>query len=372
MSILNPHIDCFENKDFVSIKVEDLYPGFEWTQYRDLNLDLPFDRSDEDKYIKHWMEHGYYEGRFYKKIHDNVTFLFKFIKYLKPEKILKSEPQYIEDCNKGRKEEYDLITIDPTKLLNDKFKTILNCLVYDGFWIILGEYKSPHIDSLEFKQNHEILILKLPKETITLIKKNKMKLFFELDLLSEEETQQIDKITPVSQRYIPPPAEKFNHPDCIYFLAQKLEVKKYLELGIRNSPVMKMISRIVPECHGVDVHECYIPNMIFHHQTTDHFFESNNQYDSYFDMIFIDACHDSPYVIRDFDNSYYCIRNGGLIILHDTYPHDPIYLHKDWCSDAYKVGNYIRTNYLFNDKLSYITLPFQPGLTICQIKKSDE
>ncbi len=51
--------------------------------------------------------------------------------------------------------------------------------------------------------------------------------------------------------------------------------------------------------------------------TTDNFFSTNTRK---FDLIFIDAYHEKLQVYRDFQNSFECLNDNGIILLHDIFP----------------------------------------------------
>nr|QBK93376.1 MAG: methyltransferase domain protein [Pithovirus LCPAC404] len=189
-------------------------------------------------------------------------------------------------------------------------------------------------------------------------------------------------LVPVSQRIVPPPVETLDHPTAICLLAKELkgerekfryfelgikdekEKFRYLELGVRNSPVIDKMKLIATETHGVDINDCGKGKFdTFHQMTTDKYFE-DSLFDDKFDMIFVDACHNIENVIKDFNNAFCSIRSGGIILLHDTYPHSEAYINPRLCSTAYQVGPHIRDKYAKKNLVTYVTLPFQPGLTV--------
>lgn len=82
-----------------------------------------------------------------------------------------------------------------------------------------------------------------------------------------------------------------------------------------------------------------------------------------FDMIFIDANHNIDYVISDFENSIKIINKSGCVILHDTDPEKEYLKDPGYCSDAYKIRNYL------DGKYDFVTLPIlECGLTIVRNK----
>lgn len=141
--------------------------------------------------------------------------------------------------------------------------------------------------------------------------------------------------------------------------------QSYLELGVEYSSTIEQIKNLVKRCVGVDIVD--IPNkenIGFYLSTTDDFFDINTEK---FDIIFIDANHRFEQVKKDFDNSLKILNKYGIIMLHDT---DPIVqeLTQDiYCSDSYKIIDYISNN----TELNIITLPIQEtGLTLV-MRKND-
>ncbi len=273
-----------------------------------------------------------------------MEFINYIISLIKPENMLYGK-QLLE---KTKPNCHDLILIDDANIVNE---LLLSSLVYDGFLIstdtslsldehLLGEYDC----------------LSLPECNCVIIRKNNNTIFF-----MEEQMRTFSDLTPISLRTIP-----IDHPQIIYLLAKAFNVSKYLEIGIRDSPVVVKMKNVANELHGVDIKICDSGKLYtkFHNMASDDFFENNINFNDYFDMIFIDANHDIDFVRRDFDNSFRCVRNHGLIVMHDTYPHSAVYLASHYCSDAYKIGSYIKSKYSSKGLCSYITLPFHPGLSI--------
>lgn len=100
--------------------------------------------------------------------------------------------------------------------------------------------------------------------------------------------------------------------NIINFLIQKINAKKYLEIGVSDGVNFSNI-----KCEykvGVDP-ELQSPATI--HLTSDDFFKNNNEN---FDVIFIDGLHHSDQVYRDIINSLEILNDGGYIICHDMNP----------------------------------------------------
>lgn len=159
---------------------------------------------------------------------------------------------------------------------------------------------------------------------------------------------------------------KKSYRDFISNLIEITNCKNYLELGISNKNHLYDIKNIVDICVGVDVKDYKFDNDVeFYNRTTDDFFNFNT---TIFDIIFIDADHNFEQVKIDFENSLKVLNEFGIIILHDTDPFDKRLLEDYFCSNSYKIVDYIYENHT---ELNIITLPVhETGLSLV-MRKND-
>jgi len=140
----------------------------------------------------------------------------------------------------------------------------------------------------------------------------------------------------------------------------------YLEIGVERGGSMEIISPSFKRVVGVDIEDNRIfKTGEFYKMTSDEFFKQNKDT---FDVIFIDACHLSEFVIRDFENALKILNKYGIIFFHDVDPDSPTVAdrNKPYAKDAYKVIDYIYQNH---PELNIITLPMtNAGLGICRRK----
>jgi hypothetical protein len=158
---------------------------------------------------------------------------------------------------------------------------------------------------------------------------------------------------------------KYNHSDLITELIKQLNSNVYLELGVYDGTTLSKVSRYVNRVISVDIKDIRIEKVgEFHLKTTDEFF---NNFNEMVDVIFIDADHNFESVKKDFINSLKILNEFGIIILHDTDPMEERLLEERYCSDSYKMDEWVRVNY---PDLDIMTLPIsEAGLTFIKRKK---
>ena len=110
---------------------------------------------------------------------------------------------------------------------------------------------------------------------------------------------------------------------------------RFLELGTSNGSAYNSLE--FTEKYTVDIKkpESTLGNNKSFEMSTDEFFESVDI--GGFDLIFIDADHDAPQVIKDYNSSVNLLNEGGIIVLHDCYPPSEEYCERRFCSDSYKI-----------------------------------
>lgn len=110
---------------------------------------------------------------------------------------------------------------------------------------------------------------------------------------------------------------------------KNIETKSYLELGVYNSYNFNSVAS--KDKFSVDIKP---PAMFV--GTTDQYFVSLPK-EKKFDVIYIDACHDANYVVRDFNNSVSRLNEGGFILAHDFIPDSKELTAQHYCGTAFKV-----------------------------------
>lgn len=172
---------------------------------------------------------------------------------------------------------------------------------------------------------------------------------------------------PVHLRNVPPPIETFDHVNLIQWIAGWMKPERYLELGVRDG---KCFLEVAPYCNvaiGVDKDNppFAIPhNCTYEQMYTDEYFEKIKGSDTFFDMVFIDADHSFEQSYKDFLNVKDYVVPNGIVFFHDTYPCSEDLTVHYYCNDCYKTPIEIRKN--FYDEWELVTLPFNPGVTICK------
>lgn len=112
---------------------------------------------------------------------------------------------------------------------------------------------------------------------------------------------------------------------------KNIQELSYLELGVRDNINFDKINAKTKM--SVDINGAAMFN-----GTTDNYFAGLAQ-DVKFDIIFIDACHDYEYVIKDFNNSI--DHANHWILIHDMIPPSRKHTSPKFCSDSYKILYYM-------------------------------
>jgi len=188
-------------------------------------------------------------------------------------------------------------------------------------------------------------------------------------------------ISPIHLRNIPPPPETLNHSEFLELFCKWLKPERYLELGgggggggFRGGHCFRKVVPLCKEAIGVDLipwseipeylRNVFVPeNIKYLSMSTDEYFE---QLESgiMFDAVFIDADHSHEQSLKDFMNVKDRVVEDGFIFFHDTYPYDESYIDPHFSDTVYLTALYIKQK--FGDEFEQVTLPFNPGFTICK------
>jgi predicted O-methyltransferase YrrM len=168
---------------------------------------------------------------------------------------------------------------------------------------------------------------------------------------------------------------KNNHATIVEMLAKGLHdmglLKTYLELGIRRGVTFKRVASLCDVAVAVDIDQkaiesvCEVINGERYCMTTDTFFHKWASKHSY-DLVFIDASHEHSQSYQDFVNVLPLVSDGGLIVMHDTYPPEEKYLSTHYCFDTWKTAEAIRGYKQVGYNLESVTLPIYCGLTVAR------
>jgi hypothetical protein len=172
---------------------------------------------------------------------------------------------------------------------------------------------------------------------------------------------------PVHLRNVPPPLETFDHINLLHWIAGWIKPERYLELGVRDGRCFTQVAQYCNQAIAVDC--APIPfqlpyNATYEQMYTDEYFEKIKNSGVQFDMVFIDADHSFEQSYKDFLNVKDYVVDNGFVFFHDTYPCNEELTKPEFCNDCYKTPIEIRKN--FPNEWELVTLPFNPGVTICK------
>ncbi len=130
--------------------------------------------------------------------------------------------------------------------------------------------------------------------------------------------------------------------DIIKKLMNKVDCKKYLEIGMGDGTNYKQIT-----CDYKIVVDPDPKLPVTHEMTSDAFFEQNTEN---FDVIFIDGLHESNQVYKDILNALEILNENGYIICHDMSPNSEVIQRypqersvSEWTGDCWKAWVKLRS-----------------------------
>ena len=155
--------------------------------------------------------------------------------------------------------------------------------------------------------------------------------------------------------------ENFHRWDLINYLIKKNNYKNYLEIGCDQN---QLFSKVKID-HKIGVDPVSGGNI---RKTSDKFFEENK---SDFDIIFIDGLHTFQQVKKDILNSVSCLKDNGIILVHDCMPDSlgkqavPRY-KMQWNGDVWKAIVDLRQQ----EELDIYTCEMDQGIGVITNKKN--
>lgn len=126
-----------------------------------------------------------------------------------------------------------------------------------------------------------------------------------------------------------------NRTEIIQYLINKIDAKKYLEIGMGPGENHNLIV-----CDYKISVDPYPKVPVTHNTTSDSFFEKNKEI---FDIVFIDGLHHDYQVYMDIINSLNILSDDGYIICHDMSPSSELMQMvpqpnsgQEWTGDCWK------------------------------------
>ncbi len=148
-----------------------------------------------------------------------------------------------------------------------------------------------------------------------------------------------------------------------YFIRQiakiwKGSVKCYLEIGINEGYNFGIMSKVVPDCYGVEINTKMKDRLkkfknIFWCSSDDFFKYHKNEIPTP-QMIFIDGDHHFEQVKKDLENSVELIQDDGMIFIHDTDAVTESIREIFQMHDCHKIIDYVHEH---RQDLDILTLP---------------
>jgi len=162
-----------------------------------------------------------------------------------------------------------------------------------------------------------------------------------------------------------------HHSEFIGILASIYKPNTYVELGLYEGETMEKVQPHIKNGYGIDMTPRQALENLKMHSNLNILYTTTNEFFDFFndgiDMAFIDADHCYESALKDFENVYARLNDGGIILMHDTDPESDHLIDPGYCGDSYKIVKVLEQR----TDINCTTLPLtQAGLTIIT-KKND-
>lgn len=144
----------------------------------------------------------------------------------------------------------------------------------------------------------------------------------------------------------------------------------YVEIGVDRGHTMRAVAPHAEVAHAVDVTFANLSaplpeNVVRHEMQSEEFWRRRKG--GLADVVFIDGDHSERAVLRDIANALLCLKVGGTIIAHDTFPVEQRWA-RSHCGDGYRVIDALHADRL----VDCATLQIFPGLTFINWRRQLE
>ena len=162
------------------------------------------------------------------------------------------------------------------------------------------------------------------------------------------------------------------HEDLIDFLGALIRPKVYVELGLFHCDLFNRMIPYAEKLIGVDMNPAaggfmqQSDKAQFFNGTTQEFAKELQKNPLKIDLLFIDADHAKDAVLQDFHDFFPFVAPHGLILFHDTHPKDEWMMQRALCDTAYQAIEELAKN---TSEYELMTIPINPGLTLCRKRK---
>ena len=162
-----------------------------------------------------------------------------------------------------------------------------------------------------------------------------------------------------------------HHSEFIGLLASIYKPDIYVELGLYEGETLKQVQPHIKTGYGIDMTPRQALEDLKIHSNLNILYTTTNEFFDFFNdginMAFIDADHCYESALKDFENVYARLNDGGVIIMHDTDPESNHLIHPGYCGDSYKIVKTLEER----SDINCTTIPLtEAGLTIIT-KKND-
>ena len=160
-----------------------------------------------------------------------------------------------------------------------------------------------------------------------------------------------------------------NHEDLVAAIAQFLEPRVYVELGVANGETFKKVFKYVREiATAVDLEDRRFDapygeaKFVYFKGDTREYLRS--QEDMTIDLAFLDSSHEEQDTLEEFELLDAKVRDNGVVLLHDAYPPDEIHAVSKRCGYVWRAVHALKERY--RERWEFCTLPSEFGVAVAR------
>lgn len=160
------------------------------------------------------------------------------------------------------------------------------------------------------------------------------------------------------------------HNNVVAGIAKWMNPHTYVEIGANHGGTFNKVAPLVKRAVAVERKEKLHKDIVSADNVEKYAMSSDEfakKWKDEINLLFIDADHSHSQSLKDFLHFSQFVPEDGLILMHDTYPPNQMWIENNRCCGVYKTAWFIRNE--LRDSFEIVTLPFECGISIIRRAK---